>query len=108
MEKTLDPLRLALRLPRLLALVELESFGVPVGVGAFSSTGAGSGSGAGASSFFLVFFFFSLSAYKILQYFATSFKNFLLSLERIVTDYKRYVVVLFYKIVTNEKSNYCD
>jgi len=63
MEKTLDPLRLALRLPRLLALAEPESFGVPVGVGAFSSAGAGSGSGAGAaSSFFLVFFFFSLSA----------------------------------------------
>lgn len=63
MEKTLDPLRLALRLPRLLALAEPDSFGVPVGVGAFSSAGAGSGSGAGAaSSFFLVFFFFSLSA----------------------------------------------
>jgi len=62
MENTLDPLRLALRLPRLLALAEPESFGVPVGVDAFSSAGAGSGSGGGASSFFLVFFFFSLSA----------------------------------------------
>lgn len=63
MEKTLEPLRLALRLPRLLALAEPDSFGVLVGVGGFSSAGAGSGSGAGASSFFLVFFFFSLSAY---------------------------------------------
>lgn len=67
-ENTLDPVRLALRLPRLLALVEPDSLGVPVGVGGFSSAGGGAGSGSGggaagaASSFFLVFFFFSLSA----------------------------------------------
>lgn len=68
-ENTLDPVRLALRLPRLLALVEPDSLGVPVGVGGFSSAGAGAGSGSGAgagaaSSFFFVFFFFSLSAYN--------------------------------------------
>lgn len=60
-------MRFALRLPRLLALVEPDSFGVLLGVAGFSSgggAGAGSGSGGGAagSSFFLVFFFFSLSA----------------------------------------------
>jgi hypothetical protein len=69
-EKTLDPVRFAFRLPRL-ALDEPDGdFGVSDfgGVGCFSGVGSASGVGAASSfllsSFFLGFFFFSLSACK--------------------------------------------
>lgn len=68
-ENTLEPARLARLDPRLLAL--WDPLGVPDGLFGFSlgdsgggvGDAAGAGAGAGdASSFFLVFFFFSLSA----------------------------------------------